>query len=371
MIWLNTDRCWRTPPIASAASALRDGLGRAAGRAVDRARHRRRVAVGAHDERLEHAGADRRRRAGWRSARRATSAGEAHSVPGPGVAHVVDEADDPHRAAGRSEREGVALLHALVLEHAVGVGLADGGRRREPRRGARSYPNSATSTRSRGPLPGTRAPSWVTPIPPTSLTPGYGLDLRADLGADPAAQERLLGRRREDDQVGALRPDRARRALDQPVEQAAEQHQQHRDEREQHRRGREATRPPPHLPQREPHEPSPRRRAPRPARCAAPAAPRTTSWPTPSSRIPSAPAHDRGDVELQRDRTDPMERHRQVEQRADRDAQTRPRRAPARAGAHDSVLERAPIARSSVSVRAFCSVTIRKNSPMTSGTTRP
>ena len=69
-----------------------------------------------------------------------------------------------------SEPERVALRHAVVLEDAVGIGLA--------RRGGAGTPSGAVlvaEQRDVGEVAGTVAgdarPSWVTPMPPTLVTP--------------------------------------------------------------------------------------------------------------------------------------------------------------------------------------------------------
>ena len=90
--------------------------------------------------------------------------------------------------------------------------------------------------------------------------------------------------------------------------------------------------------------PSRRRRAPRPVRCAGRAGPRTTSWRAPSTQDADHPNRSRVSAsKLQRDRSDALERQRQVEQRADGDAEADHDEHLQQQRAHEEVDERAPM----------------------------
>ena len=86
---------------------------------------------------------------------------------------------------------------------------------------------------------------------------GDGLDRSACVGVDAAADERRAGGVGVHDDVGLLGPQGARRAADEAVEQAAEEHHQHGDERQDDRGRHEAARSTTQLTQREFHFPTP------------------------------------------------------------------------------------------------------------------
>ena len=84
------------------------------------------------------------------------------------------------------------------------------------------------------------------------------LDLQADVDVDPAARERCLRRVRVDDGIGILCSECAGRRADQPVEQAAEEHEEDGDECDDDRRRGEPAGPPTQLFECEVHIPHPR-----------------------------------------------------------------------------------------------------------------
>ena len=74
-------------------------------------------------------------------------------------------------------------LDAVGSQYVVGVHLAGGGRIGHAD-GCQLVPEQGGRRRSRGPLPGTRAPSCTIPIPPVSSDAGHGLDRRPRVGLD-------------------------------------------------------------------------------------------------------------------------------------------------------------------------------------------
>ena len=70
--------------------------------------------------------------------------------------------------------------HLMVVAKPAGLVVHPGAGTPD---GASSYPQSATSARSRGPLPGTRAPSSTTPRPPTSSMPSARAIASRSLGS--------------------------------------------------------------------------------------------------------------------------------------------------------------------------------------------
>ena len=224
---------------------LRHRLRRVPRRLVDAVRDGRRIAGRPDDEGLEHARADRA----------AGPVGVLHVAPrrrrrpqrpGSRVARIVDEAQDLHGCACRAEPERVAPFDALVPKDAVGIGRAAPRRRRQAA-GRELVADQRDVDEVAGTVAGDPCSELGHADATGALHAWHRLDPGAQLRGDPAAQERLLRRGREHDQVRPLGADRAGGAGDQPVEQSTEQHEQHRDQRQQRRRDGETPGAAPHL----------------------------------------------------------------------------------------------------------------------------
>src|SRR5690606_1633228 len=194
------------------------------------------------------------------------------------------------------------------------------------------------------------------------------VDAAAQVGVDAAADERLVGAARVHDHVAGLGEHGGGGPGVETVEQAAQQHQQRRDERQDHRRGDEAPGPAPQLPQRELHPPTPEPVVASIGSIASTRRAANSVLSTPSAS--SSPDHAATATGEKVSGMSPMTRP-DSGQYSRTPSAIPATRTPSACTSSDRTSAPAgtPTARSSVSEPAFCRVTIRKKSPVTSGTT--